>query len=210
MMTDLIRLGLRYVTVVALFGVGGIVAVDVVQQGHAPVPRVAAPPLVTLPVPGPRYTVLPAEPLPKPVFPASVPPSVPPRVVIITPQPTPSVLKTTAAPKRKPVSRANVYPVPSTSPLVAQAYARTKVKTAQFPCLGLLWNRESGWNVRAYNSSSGAYGIPQALPGTKMATFGADWRTNYRTQINWGLNYISGRYGSPCSAWAHSNVFGWY
>lgn len=77
-------------------------------------------------------------------------------------------------------------------------------------CLIWLWNRESGWRTNAYNASSGAYGIPQALPGSKMANYAADWRTNYQTQVMWGLIYISGRYGSPCAAWAHSQSTGWY
>jgi hypothetical protein len=80
----------------------------------------------------------------------------------------------------------------------------------QFTCLNLLWNRESGWNYQAYNSSSGAYGIPQALPGYKMATIASDWRTNPATQIKWGLNYIADRYGTPCGAWSHSQATGWY
>lgn len=80
----------------------------------------------------------------------------------------------------------------------------------QFQCLVLLWNRESGWRTNAHNPSSGAYGIPQSWPGSKMATWGADWRTNYRTQIGWGLSYISVRYGDPCAAWAHSEEIGWY
>lgn len=77
-------------------------------------------------------------------------------------------------------------------------------------CLIWLWNRESGWRTNAYNASSGAYGIPQSLPGSKMANYAADWRTNYETQIMWGLIYITGRYGSPCAAWAHSESVGWY
>jgi len=81
---------------------------------------------------------------------------------------------------------------------------------SEYQCLVQLWNRESQWNPHAQNSSSGAYGIPQALPGSKMATAGADWQTNPVTQINWGLGYIAGRYGTPCSAWAHSNAVGWY
>ena len=80
----------------------------------------------------------------------------------------------------------------------------------QFSCLVSLWNKESGWNYQAYNRSSGAYGIPQALPGSKMGTAGADWQTNPATQIAWGLGYISGRYGSPCGAWSHSQAYGWY
>jgi hypothetical protein len=80
----------------------------------------------------------------------------------------------------------------------------------QYSCLVALWNRESHWRVNAYNSSSGAYGIPQALPGAKMASMGSDWQTNPETQIRWGLNYIENRYHSPCGAFAHSNKFNWY
>lgn len=80
----------------------------------------------------------------------------------------------------------------------------------QWGCLDSLWMRESGWNHTAMNASSGAYGIPQSLPGSKMATAGADWQTNPATQIEWGLGYISGRYGTPCGAWAHSESVGWY
>ena len=96
-----------------------------------------------------------------------------------------------------------------------QAYARARCSaygwsTADFNCLVALWNKESKWNPNAYNSSSGAYGIPQALPASKMATAGTDYRTNYKTQINWGLSYISSRYGSPSAAWSHSKSKGWY
>ena len=80
----------------------------------------------------------------------------------------------------------------------------------QFGCLVSLWDRESGWNSQAYNESSGAFGIPQALPGSKMASAGDDWQTNAATQIAWGLGYIAGRYGSPCGAWSHSESVGWY
>ncbi|MGK2874505.1 MAG: lytic transglycosylase domain-containing protein [Nocardioides sp.] len=81
---------------------------------------------------------------------------------------------------------------------------------SQFGCLDALWERESGWNPAAHNSSSGAHGIPQSLPGSKMASAGADWATNPITQITWGLGYIQARYGSPCGAWAHSEAIGWY
>lgn len=81
---------------------------------------------------------------------------------------------------------------------------------SEYECLVALWNRESHWNVYAHNTSSGAYGIPQALPGDKMASAGADWQTNPVTQITWGLGYIEGRYGSPCGAWEHSERKGWY
>ena len=80
----------------------------------------------------------------------------------------------------------------------------------QFGCLDSLWMRESGWNPSAQNASSGAYGIPQSLPGSKMASAGSDWMTNPATQIEWGLGYIRDRYGSPCGAWAHSEATGWY
>ena len=80
----------------------------------------------------------------------------------------------------------------------------------QFACLSSLWQRESGWRVNAHNRGSGAYGIPQALPGSKMASAGADWETNPATQITWGLGYISARYGTPCGAWEKSQRSGWY
>jgi hypothetical protein len=83
-------------------------------------------------------------------------------------------------------------------------------KIDQFPCLDKLWNRESGWNERASNAGSGAYGIPQALPGSKMASIASDWESNPATQIKWGLGYIEGRYSTPCGAWSHSESTGWY
>jgi murein DD-endopeptidase MepM/ murein hydrolase activator NlpD len=92
-----------------------------------------------------------------------------------------------------------------------KAYAQSLVGTgSQYGCLVLLWTRESNWSYRANNPSSGAYGIPQALPGSKMASAGSDWRTNPATQIRWGLGYIRARYGTPCGAWAHSQSTGWY
>ena len=81
---------------------------------------------------------------------------------------------------------------------------------SEFSCLDSLWVKESGWDPQAANPTSSAYGIPQALPGSKMASAGADWETNPATQIEWGLGYISERYGSPCSAWGHSQANGWY
>lgn len=102
----------------------------------------------------------------------------------------------------------------------AQAYAQLKLmelfglsdQTAQFKCLKVLWTNESGWSHTAENPSSGAYGIPQALPGSKMASAGADWRTNPKTQIDWGLQYIKDSYGTPCEAWDfwQSNNPHWY
>lgn len=77
-------------------------------------------------------------------------------------------------------------------------------------CLVKLWNRESGWNPNAVNKRSRACGIPQSLPCSKMAVEGTDYKTNYRTQIRWGLKYIANRYGSPSGAWSHSQWRGWY
>lgn len=80
----------------------------------------------------------------------------------------------------------------------------------QYSCLVKLWERESNWRWNATNRSSGAYGIPQSLPASKMASAGADWRTNPETQVRWGLGYIDGRYGSPCAALVHSDKNNWY
>lgn len=103
--------------------------------------------------------------------------------------------------------------VPSANTVQAIAYSKMKNfkwGIDQYSCLVKLWNRESNWRVNAFNASSGAYGIPQALPGKKMAVAGPDWMTNPETQINWGLGYIEGRYGSPCAALAHSDRLNWY
>jgi hypothetical protein len=88
--------------------------------------------------------------------------------------------------------------------------ARYGWSDSQFPYLYQLWAHESGWNPHAENLSSGAYGIPQALPGSQMASVSPDWRTNPATQIRWGLNYIQSRYGSPAGAWAHEQASNWY
>lgn len=105
--------------------------------------------------------------------------------------------------------------VPTVTPGSAQSIAQAMLPSwgwgdDEFSCLVALWNRESGWRVNAENSSSGAYGIPQALPGSKMASAGADWRTNPATQITWGLGYVQGRYGTPCGAWAFFQSHNWY
>lgn len=80
----------------------------------------------------------------------------------------------------------------------------------EYSCLVKLWDRESNWRWNAHNKSSGAYGIPQALPGSKMASAGDDWQTNPATQIKWGLSYIENRYKTPCGALAHSDEHNWY
>lgn len=103
------------------------------------------------------------------------------------------------------------YPAPET----AKGFALEQVLAKgwdynQYSCLVKLWERESNWRWYAENRSSGAYGIPQSLPASKMASAGPDWRTNPETQIRWGLGYIDGRYGKPCSALAHSDKHNWY
>ncbi|MBM7830820.1 type II secretory pathway pseudopilin PulG [Agromyces cerinus] len=106
-------------------------------------------------------------------------------------------------------------PAAPANPSEAQVIARDMMAARhgwgadQFGCLVELWNRESGWNVTA-GSPDGAYGIPQALPGSKMASAGADWLTSAATQISWGLGYVAGRYGTPCGAWAHFEANNWY
>jgi hypothetical protein len=101
---------------------------------------------------------------------------------------------------------------PSGSPeqIAEQMLSQFGWSSSQFSCLQPLWAQESGWNIYASNPSSGAYGIPQALPGSKMASAGPDWQSNAATQIRWGLTYIQGTYGSPCAAWSHEQADGWY
>jgi hypothetical protein len=80
----------------------------------------------------------------------------------------------------------------------------------QFQCFDNIIMHESKWSITATNPSSGAYGIPQALPGSKMATAGADWKTNPATQITWALGYVKARYSTPCGAWSFKSAHGWY
>ena len=113
-----------------------------------------------------------------------------------------------------PGSGGPVVNFPAPNPGAAQSIAHGLLgsygfATSQWGCLLDLWNQESGWRYNAANPS-GAYGIPQALPGSLMASAGPDWLTDPTTQINWGLGYIKQRYGNPCGAWAHEQSFGWY
>ena len=101
------------------------------------------------------------------------------------------------------------------NPTAAQATAKAMLasfgfSSSQWSCLYSLWERESTWNVYAENAASGAYGIPQALPGSKMASAGADWQTNPATQIRWGLGYVKQVYGTPCGAWQNEVNYGYY
>ncbi|WP_174569461.1 transglycosylase SLT domain-containing protein [Streptomyces qaidamensis] len=116
--------------------------------------------------------------------------------------------KEAAASRSKDISD---FPV-ATSYSIAQlqAMARQMVPSGQFQCFSNIVDHESDWNYKAVNPSSGAYGMFQALPGSKMSSVGADWRTNPATQIKWGLNYMNDRYGSPCEAWSFWQANNWY
>nr|WP_304661800.1 hypothetical protein [Arthrobacter sp. zg-Y238] len=105
--------------------------------------------------------------------------------------------------------------VPLDDPAAAKAYAASALPArgwdaGQLTCLDTLWTKESEWLTSAVNPSSGAYGIAQSLPAEKMAVAGADWKVSYATQINWGLDYIASRYGSPCSALNFHYANNWY
>jgi hypothetical protein len=108
---------------------------------------------------------------------------------------------------RKAITKAPARAVVNGTP---QQIASSMMSSSQFQCFSHIVTRESGWNPSATNASSGAYGLVQALPGTKMASAGADWRTNPATQIKWGLSYMNGRYGSPCGAWSFWQAHNWY
>ncbi|MEE1753275.1 transglycosylase SLT domain-containing protein [Streptomyces sp. SP18CS02] len=99
---------------------------------------------------------------------------------------------------------------PASAAPSAQDIAKKMVPTGQYQCFDKIVSHESNWNAGATNASSGAYGLVQALPGSKMASAGADWKTNPKTQIKWGLDYMNDRYGSPCGAWSHWQANGWY
>ncbi|MBC7267339.1 MAG: transglycosylase SLT domain-containing protein [Streptomyces sp.] len=93
----------------------------------------------------------------------------------------------------------------------AKAIAKQMIPdSAQYNAFSKIVQHESGWDVDATNPSSGAYGLVQALPGSKMASAGSDWKTNAKTQIKWGLNYMNDRYGSPAGAWDFWQANGWY
>ena len=112
---------------------------------------------------------------------------------------------------RKPIAPAAGTPDPGSAQAIALELVLARGwDQSQYDCLASLWQKESHWNVFAMNPYSGAYGIPQALPGDKMATAGPDWATNPRTQIVWGLGYIAARYVNPCGAWQHSQDHNWY
>ena len=166
------------------------VAADASEAKPAEAPAPAAP------APAPAA---PAAPAPAPAAPAPAAPAPAPAAAAPAP----------AAPAPAPA------PVAIDDPAGAQAYAASQLGSygwdaGQMPCLQKLWTKESDWKTTATNPSSGAYGVVQSLPATKMASAGADYMTNYRTQINWGLNYVKQRYGSPCGALNFHYAHNWY
>ncbi|MFD8813534.1 transglycosylase SLT domain-containing protein [Streptomyces sp. NPDC059627] len=103
------------------------------------------------------------------------------------------------------------FPVQSSYTVAqVQAMAQQMMASGQYQCFSNIVSHESGWNYQAVNASSGAYGLVQALPGSKMSSAGSDWQTNPATQIKWGLNYMNSRYGSPCGAWSFWQANSWY
>ena len=130
----------------------------------------------------------------------------------VTPKaaPKPAPLKVASAPKPAPAK-----PAPVNDPAGAQAYAASMLSSfgwsaGEMDSLRILWTKESNWTTTATNPSSGAYGIVQSLPASKLASEGADWQTNYKTQIRWGLKYIKERYGSPSAALSFHYANNWY
>jgi hypothetical protein len=196
----------RALPILAFLAAAGLLALSVIAPNPS---ATAAPEAGQTASAGPAQTLIVARnvtssaPLPNGVIPASI---VRDNYTITVKKIVPVVVA------RAPGAGAPAAGIPS--PGSAQAIGHSLVLARgwgedQYSCLVSLFNRESGWRVNAANPS-GAYGIPQALPGSKMATVGADWQTNPATQITWGLNYIASRYGTPCGAWAHSQSSGWY
>lgn len=142
--------------------------------------------------------------------PARKPPGVAAAMGTVTPSPAAVPVPASASPA------ATYVPPPVAVSGTPQEYARSLMAQygwgdGQFSCLDSLWTRESGWSYTADNAGSGAYGIPQALPGSKMASAGSDWATNPDTQVRWGLVfYVEPVYGTPCAAWDHEVADGWY
>ena len=139
------------------------------------------------------------------------PPPPPPPVVVAEPPAAPSASSGSSRSASPSPAPSAGTPDPGSAKEVARSMLSQRgMDDSQYNCLVSLWQKESGWNVFAENKSSGAYGIPQSLPGSKMATAGSDWATNAATQISWGLGYIEARYQTPCGAWTHSQAMNWY
>jgi hypothetical protein len=122
--------------------------------------------------------------------------------------PTPGPATPTPVPTAKPTPKPTPVPYRDTV-WNARTYVKNRIGAKGYDCINAVWTRESNWNPFAGNPS-GAYGIPQAFPGSKMATFGSNWRTSPLTQVKWGLWYVTNRYGSACGAWAFWQANGWY
>lgn len=177
---------------------------------------IAALPSPTAAAVAPQSIAKPAAPTaaPKAAAPKAAAPKAAPAPAKAAPAPAvaaaPVVKAAPAAPAPKPAAAVAVN-----DPAGAQAYAASKLASFgwaadQMQCLKTLWTKESEWRTTATNASSGAYGVVQSLPAEKMASHGADYRTNYRTQINWGLDYVKERYGSPCGALNFHLANNWY
>ena len=145
----------------------------------------------------------------KSLTPTSAPTSTASRVPLPTATSSKPSPTATSATTPKPTST-STPPGYDASPAEAQAIAEQIVPSGQYACFSNIITRESGWNVHATNPYSGAYGLPQALPGKKMSTAGADWLNDATTQIEWALSYMDSRYGSPCDAWAFWQAHDWY
>jgi hypothetical protein len=144
------------------------------------------------------------SPTPAPTL-APTPTPAPTATPTATPSPTP---KPTARPTRKPTPRPKPRPLPDTV-AGARQYVKNAIGLAGYNCVNYIWTRESKWNPRA-GTPSGAYGIPQAFPGTKMAAFGPKWQTSPITQVKWGIWYVKSHYGSACGAYTFWKAHGWY
>ncbi len=141
-----------------------------------------------------------------PAFPTAVPSS-----ALDGPTPPITAVSSTPAPTPQPTPQPTPKPTPIPDTVAnARAYARTRLGAGQFSCVDVLWQSESRWNPRAVNLTTGAYGIPQSYPASKLAAAGRNWRTSPRTQVSWGLEYIATRYGTACAAWNFRLAHGWY
>ena len=146
-----------------------------------------------------------AIPMPAPTKPPAPPPS-----PSALPSAHPTPVRTLHPAVKAPVVARAPQNLSANALLAEQMAAKRGWTGQQWVCLNELWSEESGFNTYAQNSSSGAYGIPQSLPGNKMASAGSDWQTNPATQITWGLDYITGRYGTPCGAESYHLVHNSY
>jgi hypothetical protein len=181
----------------------------VAASGHAEPRATAVPPpphVSAIAFTGdPRPTLHPQPPV------TTAPPTRTPHAVRPAPRtPAPAAARATvehtAAPAAgRSTNRRNLAP-----PTSARQYARSLLSAIQYGCFSHIVARESGWSITATNPSSGAYGLMQALPGSKMASAGPDWRTNAATQIRWGIHYVKAQYGSACGAWDFWQSHGWY